>query len=71
MKLETNLKGIYAVVINGKNDVNHVASSEGIIAVENIYGKNRTIDYNKFHQVFMDSQKSPWLELLNKKQKIR
>lgn len=47
-KLETNLKGIYAIGdCNGKMMLAHVASAEGIIAVENIYGKNRTIDYNK------------------------
>lgn len=47
-KLETNIKGIYAIGdCNGKMMLAHVASAEGIISVENIMGKNSTIDYNK------------------------
>lgn len=46
--LETNIKGIYAIGdCNGKMMLAHVASAEGIIAVENIFGKNSKIDYNK------------------------
>lgn len=47
-KLETNIKGIYAIGdMNGKMMLAHVASAEGIIAVENIHGKNKKINYNR------------------------
>lgn len=46
-KMETNIKGIYAVGdINGKYPLAHVASAEGIVAAENIAGKNSLMDYN-------------------------
>ncbi|MEK6683012.1 MAG: dihydrolipoyl dehydrogenase [Nitrospirota bacterium] len=46
-RMETNVKGIYAIgdVIGGIM-LAHVASTEGIVAAENIMGHNRTIDYN-------------------------
>ena len=46
-RMETNIKGIYAIgdVIGGIM-LAHVASTEGIVAAENIMGHNRTIDYN-------------------------
>ena len=45
--METNVKGIYAIgdVIGGIM-LAHVASTEGMVAAENIMGHNRTIDYN-------------------------
>lgn len=47
-KLETSIKGIYAIGdLNGKMMLAHVASAEGIIAVENILGNEKTIDYHK------------------------
>lgn len=47
-KLETNIPGVYAIGdVNGKMMLAHVASSEGIVAVENIMGKNSKIDYQK------------------------
>jgi len=47
-KLETSQKGIYAIGdVNGNLMLAHVASAEGIIAVENISGKESKIDYNK------------------------
>lgn len=47
-KLETTVKGIYAIGdVNGKYMLAHVASAEGIIAAENIMGKNALMDYNK------------------------
>lgn len=46
-KMETNIKGIYAVGdVNGKYPLAHVASAEGIVAAENIAGKNSLMDYN-------------------------
>ena len=46
-RMETNVNGIYAIGdINGKYALAHVASSEGVVAVENIMGQNSSIDYN-------------------------
>lgn len=47
-RLETNIKGVYAIGdVNGKHMLAHVASYEGIVAVENILGKDVKIDYTK------------------------
>lgn len=47
-KLETNVKGVYAIGdINGKMMLAHVASAEGLIAVHNIHGDDKEIDYKK------------------------
>lgn len=46
-RLQTNLKNVYAIGdVNGKYPLAHVASAEGIIAVENINGIDRKINYN-------------------------
>ena len=44
--LETSVEGIYAIgdLINTPM-LAHVASKEGIIAVENAFGKSKTVDY--------------------------
>jgi dihydrolipoamide dehydrogenase len=47
-QMETSIKGIYAIGdVNGKIMLAHVASAEGIVAVENILGKASIMDYNK------------------------
>jgi dihydrolipoamide dehydrogenase len=47
-KLRTSAPGVYAVGdVNGKYMLAHVASAEGIIAVENIMGKDFKISYDK------------------------
>lgn len=47
-KLETNVAGIYAVGdVNGRYMLAHVASAEGITAVENIMGRKSRINYDK------------------------
>lgn len=47
-RLETSVKGVYAIGdVNGKYMLAHVASHEGIVAVENILGKDAKIDYKK------------------------
>lgn len=47
-KMETNIKNVYAIGdMNGIMMLAHVASAEGIVAVENILGKNVTMDYTK------------------------
>jgi dihydrolipoamide dehydrogenase len=48
LKMKTSVDNIYAVGdVNGKAMLAHTASSEGIIAVENICGHNKTMDYDK------------------------
>ncbi|MFZ3065186.1 MAG: dihydrolipoyl dehydrogenase [Nitrospirota bacterium] len=46
-RMETNIKGIYAIgdVVGGIM-LAHVASTEGIVAAENIMGHSREMDYN-------------------------
>lgn len=47
-KLETSVKGVYAIGdVNGKYMLAHVASTEGIVAVENICGHQTTMDYTQ------------------------
>ncbi|SCZ06514.1 dihydrolipoyl dehydrogenase [Alkaliphilus peptidifermentans] len=47
-RMETNIQGVYAIGdVNGKYNLAHVASAEGIAAVENILGKSTSINYNK------------------------
>ncbi|MFA5524962.1 MAG: dihydrolipoyl dehydrogenase [Tissierellales bacterium] len=47
-RLRTNIEGVYAIGdINGKHLLAHVASAEGIIAVENIMGKDSKMSYDK------------------------
>jgi dihydrolipoamide dehydrogenase len=51
-KLETNLKDVYAIGdVNGKIPLAHVASAEGIVAVENIMGIESSLNYNLVPQV--------------------
>lgn len=51
-KLETNLKNVYAIGdVNGKIPLAHVASAEGIVAVENIMGIDNKMNYNLVPQV--------------------
>lgn len=47
-RMETSVDGVYAVGdVIGKMMLAHAASAEGIVAVENIMGKVREIDYQK------------------------
>jgi dihydrolipoamide dehydrogenase len=47
-QMETNVKGVYAIGdLNGKYMLAHVASAEGIAAVEAIVHHTKGIDYNK------------------------
>jgi dihydrolipoamide dehydrogenase len=50
-RLRTNLPHIYAIGdVNGKYALAHVASAEGIVAVENIMGHDRTMNYRTVPQ---------------------
>ncbi|AWZ48540.1 dihydrolipoyl dehydrogenase [Clostridiaceae bacterium 14S0207] len=45
--LKTNVEGIYAIGdVTNKYQLAHVASHQGIVAVDNILNKNRKMDYN-------------------------
>ena len=47
-KLETSVEGVYAIGdVNGKFMLAHVASAEGVVAVENILGNHSKLDYDK------------------------
>jgi dihydrolipoamide dehydrogenase len=47
-RMETNVDGVYAVGdVIGKMMLAHAASAEGVIAVENIMGGSRQIDYRR------------------------
>jgi dihydrolipoamide dehydrogenase len=47
-RMETNVKGVYAIGdMNGIMMLAHVASAEGLVAVENIHGNDVEIDYTK------------------------
>ena len=46
-KLQTNVPGIYAIGdVTNKIQLAHVASAQGIVAVENIMGKESTVNYD-------------------------
>ena len=46
-KARTNVEGVYAIGdLNGKFALAHVASAEGIVAAENIMGKDTSVNYN-------------------------
>jgi dihydrolipoamide dehydrogenase len=46
-RMETSLKNVYAIGdITGKIQLAHVASAQGLVAVENIFGKPGTMDYD-------------------------
>jgi len=47
-RMETNVNGVYAIGdVIGKIMLAHAASAEGVVAVENIMGESRHIDYRR------------------------
>jgi len=47
-ELKTSIPNVFAIGdVNGRFNLAHVASAEGIVAVENIAGKNKMMDYTK------------------------
>jgi dihydrolipoamide dehydrogenase len=47
-RMETNVDGVYAVGdVIGKTMLAHAASAEGIVAVENLLGRSREVDYGR------------------------
>jgi dihydrolipoamide dehydrogenase len=57
-RLQTKIDNIWAVGdINGRHTYAHVASSEGIVAAENICGKDTVMDYSAIpHVVYTDPE---------------
>ena len=46
-RMETNVPGIYAIGdVTGKMLLAHVASHQGIVAVENAWAETRSMDYS-------------------------
>ncbi len=55
-RMRTNIKNIYAIGdVNGKMQLAHVASHEGIVAVENILGKDAIMKYDAVPNVIFTS----------------
>lgn len=55
-RMETSMQDVYAVGdVNGKYQLAHVASAEGIVAVENALGKNSTMKYDTVPQCIYTS----------------
>jgi dihydrolipoamide dehydrogenase len=47
-RMETNVEGIYAIGdVIGNTMLAHAASAEGLVAVENIMGRSREVDYRR------------------------
>lgn len=54
--LETNIDGIYAIGdVNNIMQLAHIASHQGIVAVDNILGENKTVDYSAVPNVIFTS----------------
>jgi dihydrolipoamide dehydrogenase len=66
-QLRTNIPGIYAIGdINGKWMLAHVASAEGIVAVENILGKFSVMSYDSIPQCIYTMPEIAWIGLTEK-----
>lgn len=66
-KLRTNVKGIYAIGdVNGKYMLAHVASEEGIVAVENIFGKDAKMSYKAIPQCVYSHPEAAWVGMTEK-----
>src|SRR5690554_1670577 len=71
-KLETSVNGVYAIGdVNGKYMLAHVASHEGIVAVENILGKNSKIDYEKIPSAIYTSPEIAFVGISEDEAKAR
>lgn len=63
-KMETNLPGVYAIGdVNGKSMLAHTASEEGIVAVENIFGEEKKMDYKRIPQCIYTDTEIAWVGL--------
>ena len=63
-RMETNVPGIFAIGdVNGRMMLAHAASEEGIVAVENIFHKDRKIDFEKIPQCVYIHPEVAWVGL--------
>jgi len=66
-RMETNVDGVYAIGdVIGKMMLAHAASAEGIVAVDNIMGKTREIDYRKIPSCVYTIPEMAWVGLYEK-----
>ncbi len=66
-KMQTNVSGIYAIGdVNGKFMLAHVASEEGIVAAENIFGHPARMDYNSIPQCIYSHPEIAWVGMSEK-----
>jgi dihydrolipoamide dehydrogenase len=63
-RLQTNITGLYAIGdLNGKSMLAHTASEEGIIAIENICGEDKHMDYSGIPQCIYITPEIAWVGL--------
>lgn len=66
-RMKTNKEGIYAIGdVNGKYMLAHVASEEGIVAVENIFGHDKKISYKAVPQCIYLHPEFAWVGITEK-----
>lgn len=66
-RMQTNIKGIYAIGdVNGKYMLAHVASKEGIIAANNIFGIECRMSYKAIAQCIYSHPEISWVGLTEK-----
>lgn len=71
-KLETNVKGVYAIGdVNGNMMLAHVASAEGIVAVENMFGGNSEMNYNQIPSAIYGSPEIAMIGLTERDAKAK
>ncbi len=66
-KMQTNVRGIYAIGdVNGKYMLAHVASEEGSVAVENIFGHEASMSYASIPQCIYSHPEIAWVGMTEK-----
>lgn len=69
-KLKTNIENVYAIGdVNGRFMLAHVASHEGLVAVDQILGGNKTMDYKKVPSAIYGSPEIATVGLTEKEAK--
>jgi dihydrolipoamide dehydrogenase len=71
-RMATNIKGIYAIGdLNGKWMLAHVASAEGVVAVENILGRDSVMSYDAIPQCIYLTPEIAWIGLTEKQAALK
>lgn len=69
-KMQTNIKRIFAIGdVNGKYMLAHVASEEGIVAVENIFGLSSKMSYSTIPQCIYSHPEIAWVGISEREAK--